>query len=208
MLPESARDLISEFRNFPTVGARTATRFVLHLIKLPEADFERFISQLSQIQHKIKLCQFCFKPYQPNGQLGKLCELCSNKSREQNQLCVVEKETDLEALENTKSYRGLYFILGGLVNRLRKEDLRALRVRELKARLAAPTKFGLGKGKFSEIILAINPTSEGEATSLYLEREFKVTGIKITRLGRGLPTGGELEYADEETILSALQSRR
>jgi recombination protein RecR len=120
----------------------------------------------------------------------------------------VEKEADLSALEATKKYSGLYFILGGTICRLKKEELRQLRVRELIERLKNPEKFGLAKTQLEEIILATNPTTEGEVTELYLQRLLKPLEIKITRLGRGLPIGGELEYADEETVGNALEGRK
>jgi recombination protein RecR len=113
----------------------------------------------------------------------------------------VSNETDLEALEKTKKYQGLYFILGGTVSRLKKADIEKLKIKELEKRLR-------NSQEIKEIILALNPTTEGEATTLYLERLLKPLNKKITRLGRGLPLGGELEYADEETLTSALESRK
>lgn len=123
-------------------------------------------------------------------------------------LCVVEKESDLEALEATRAYRGLYFVLGGTVGMLRKVDMRHLRMDELKERIADPKKFGIAGTGFSEAILAMNLTTEGEATALYLERVFGPLNIKTTRLGRGLPVGGELEYSDSETLKQSLENRR
>lgn len=137
-----------------------------------------------------------------------MCSVCSDPKRDKTMLCVVEKETDLPALEKTKKYKGLYFVLGGNVSRLRKKDIESLRVKELKNRVLHPNKFGVATPKFEELIIATNATTEGEATALYLQRELKYLGIKITRLGRGLPVGGELEYADEETLGGALDNRR
>ena len=114
---------------------------------------------------------------------------------------MVEKETDLIPIEKTKKYQGLYFILGGTVSTLKKADIEKLRIKELEERVKSHPEI-------KEIIIAINPTTEGEVTALYLERTLKPLNKKITRLGRGLPTGGELEYADEETLSSALESRR
>ena len=116
-------------------------------------------------------------------------------------LCIIEKETDLLVIEKTKKYKGLYFILGGTVSTFKKADVEKLRTKELEERVK-------NHPEIKEIIIATNPTTEGEATALYLERLLKSFNKKITRLGRGLPVGGELEYADEETLSSALESRR
>jgi len=114
----------------------------------------------------------------------------------------------LDSIERTKRYKGLYFILGGTVSRLKREDIKKLKIEELLDKIKNPQKFGIQTPKFEEIILAINPTTEGEATILYLQRKLKPSGIKITRLGRGLPTGSELEYADKETLESAFEGRK
>ena len=116
-------------------------------------------------------------------------------------MCVVANETDLEAIEKIKKYKGFYFILGGTVSALKKTDIEKLRIRELEERIKNRTEIG-------EIILALNSTSEGEATALYLERLLKPLNKKLSRLGRGLPVGGELEYADEETLSSAFEGRK
>ena len=123
-------------------------------------------------------------------------------------LCIVEKESDLEALEKTKNYEGVYFILGDAMNAVRKDDIKNIRRDELRERVEKPKNFGLETSGFEEIIIATNPTTEGEATALYIERLLGALGVKTTRLGRGLPVGGELEYTDEETLRSALEGRR
>ena len=152
----------------------------------------------------MKLCAFCFNPFNSGVEL---CAVCKDPMRDKSILCVVEKEEDLATLEQTKTFQGLYFILGGTVGNLRKEDLQNLRTEELKARIEHPETFGV-QASFQEIILALNPTTEGEATALYLERELKYAKVKLTRLGRGLPIGGELEYADAETLRQSLENRR
>ena len=133
-------------------------------------------------------------------------------------LCIVERETDLLSLEKIKKYKGLYFILGGTVSTLKENDIKKIRMEELADRIKNPSNFIKNSSGFEEIILATNPTIEGQATALYIERLLKplkaggggdpVKSIKITRLARGLPTGGELEYADEETLSSALEGRK
>jgi len=198
MYSPSIQKLIKLFAKFPTVGPRTAARFVFYLLKLSPKETSELLEAVSELKTKVRLCSFCFKPFESETDL---CEICSAVNRDKTLLCIVEKETDLETLEKTKKYKGLYFILGGTVSRLRKKDVEQLRLKELKER----------SQKAKEIIIAINPTTEGEATALYLERWLKKnlpSGRKITKLGRGLPVGSELEYADEETLSSALESRR
>lgn len=198
----SIEKLIEKFSKFPTIGPRTAARFVFYLIKLPKEEIEELIKSISELREKVKLCSFCFKPFEPSPGDPELCEICSNPSRDKSLLGVVEKETDLETIEKTKKYQGLYFILGGTVSKLKKTDIKNLRTEELLERAKKP--------EIKEIIIAVNPTPEGEATALYLERLLKnlPAGRRITRLGRGLPVGGELEYADPETLSSALEGRK
>jgi len=220
MYPPIIQKLIELFSKFPTVGPRTAARFVFYLIKSPKEKVDQLLEAVSELKEKIKSCSFCFDQFEPSttsgqGGKGNLCKICSNPIRDKNLLCIVEKETDLASIENTKKYKGLYFVLGGTVSSLRKSDIEKLRIKELRERIKNPSDFGISTNQFQEIILAINPTTEGEATSLYLERELKPLAcgeqgrtIKITRLGRGLPVGGELEYADEETLRSAFEGRK
>ena len=227
--------LIEHFSRFPTVGPRTAARFVFYLLKTDEREVENLTSLIVQLKKKIKFCFFCFNHFEPSfaptfakapavakalagrsadkkTSAGKgpknLCPICQSPSREKSLLCIVEKESDLVSLEKTKKYKGLYFILGGSISGIRKKDFEKLRTNELQDRIKNPAKFGLKDADFQEIILAVNLTTEGEATVLYLERKLKSLNKKITRLGRGLPVGGELEYADEETLSSALEGRK
>ena len=198
MYPPSIQKLIDLFSKFPTVGPRTAARFVFYLLKLSKEEIENLTGTISDLKSAIKICPLCFNPFQSEG---KLCQICANPSRNKSLLCVVEKETDLISIEKTKKYNGPYFILGGTVSTLKKTDLEKLRTKELEERVK-------NHPEIKEIIIATNPTTEGEATALYLERLLKPLAKKITRLGRGLPVGGELEYADEETLSSALEGRR
>lgn len=205
MYPKTIQKLIELFSKFPTIGPRTAARFVFYLIQKPKKELEEFLSAVSNLEKNVRICSFCFNPFEDEGEL---CSVCSNPSRDKSLICVVEKEIDLISIEKTKKYNGLYFILGGTVSKLKKEDIEKLRTKELDARIKNPEKFGISGSQFKEIIIATNLTTEGEATSLYLERLLKPVGKKITRLGRGLPVGGELEYADEDTLSSALERRR
>ncbi|MDD5145389.1 MAG: recombination mediator RecR [Candidatus Pacebacteria bacterium] len=201
MYSKSVQKLIDIFSKFPTIGPRTAARFVFYLIDLKDEELDEILNSISAVKRNIKICISCFNPFE--GQ-GMLCEICVNPSRDKSLLCIVAKETDLNSLEKTKKYKGLYFILGGTVSALKKAEVEKLRIKELVAKIK-------NQPEISEIILALNSNSEGEATTLYLERLLKPyisTNKKITRLGRGLPVGGELEYADEETLSSALESRK
>ena len=197
--------LIDLFSKFPTVGPKTAARFVFYLIRASKEEVDEITKAISELKEKIKTCSFCFDHSEKDQDL---CEICSNPSRDKTILCVVEKETDLSSIEDTKKYKGLYFILGGTLSGLKKTDVKKLKVKELKERIQNPFSFGITTPKFNEIILALNPTPEGEATVLYLERELKPLDIKITHLAKGLPSGGELEYADEETLSSAFEGRK
>ena len=197
MYPKTIQKLIELFSKFPTVGQRTATRFVFYLIKRDKKEIEELSKAILDLKEKIKFCKDCFKPFEGEGEI---CEICSDKTRDKSLLCVVEKEIDLEAIEKTKKYKGLYFVLGGPVSAIKKEELKKLRIKELEERVRDK--------KIREIIIATSLTTEGEALALFLERKLKNSGKKITRLGRGLPTGGELEYADEETLGAAFESRK
>ncbi len=206
---DSIDKLINIFKKFPTVGSRTAGRFVYYLMKLPKERIDELTSAIIELKNKIKLCQLCFNPFEPFDTAqgkgnGLLCPICQNPSRNKNLLCIVEKETDLLSIESTKKYNGLYFILGGTVATMRKEDMSQLRIEELKKRIRG--------NNFSEIIVALNPTPEGRTTSVLVESTIKEVNpspaFKITHLAKGIPVGGELEYADEETLESALEGRK
>jgi len=198
MYPKSIQKLIELFSKFPTVGPRTASRFVFYLIKLNQEKFDELLSSVADLRKAIKICSSCFNPFEALDDEN-LCPICKDISRDKTLLCIVEKEIDLVSIENTKKYKGLYFILGGTIN-LKKSYKNIIRIEELKQRIE--------NDNFQEIIIATNPTTEGEATALFIKREVKPFNIKITRLGRGLPVGGELEYADEETLSSAFEGRK
>ncbi|PIP23960.1 MAG: recombination protein RecR [Candidatus Nealsonbacteria bacterium CG_4_10_14_0_2_um_filter_38_17] len=205
MYSKSIQKLIDLFSKFPTVGPRAASRFVFYLLGASNDEIEELAKTILNLKNSVKICRFCFKPFESDKEL---CEICSNNARDKKLFCIVANETDLVAIEKTKKYKGLYFILGGTVSKLKKEDIEGLRIAELIARIKDPAEFGITNAEFNEIIIATNPTADGETTALYLERVLKPLNKKITRLGRGLPVGGELEYADEETLSSALEGRK
>ena len=207
---DSIEKLKNIFRDFPTVGPRTAGRFVYYLMKLPKEKIDELTNAIQELKNRIKLCQLCFQPFETSGDpmSANLCAICADSRRDKNLLCIVEKESDLLSIESTKKYSGLYFILGGTVAMMRKEDIGKLRIEELKKRLVG--------ANFSEIIVALNPTPEGRATSVLVEQTIKEIfqsgpkgyPFKITHLAKGIPVGGEMEYADEETLQNALEGRK
>lgn len=197
MLPKTIQKLINIFINFPGIGQRQATRFVFYLINQPKEIIDDFIKSIQELQKKIKLCQNCYYIAENN-----LCSFCSDVKRNKNLICVVEKETDVIALEKTKQYNGVYFVLGGTIfsdSPIIKERLN---------RLIEKVKNIYTKNNSLEIILAINPTTSGETTMLYLEKQLKSFNIKVSRLAKGLPIGGSMEYADEITLTNALLNRK
>ena len=207
MYSPTIEKLIELLGELPAIGPKSAARIVFYLLKRPRTEIDNIINSFSELKKTVKLCFFCQNPFEPEkGET--ICKICSNSRRDKTKLCIVEKEADLDLLEKTKKYQGLYFILGGFLTPLRRKETEKLIVENLLKRIKSPDHFGLINTNFQEIILAISYTTEGEATSLYLERVLKPLNLKITRLGQGLPIGGEIEYADEETLSSALESRK
>lgn len=205
---DAIKKLTDLFAKFPTIGQRTASRFVFYLISLPKERVQELANALLDITNNVSFCQFCFNPHELKAPL---CDICQTATRNRLILCIVEKETDLLAIEKTKRYKGLYFIIGNSLPLFKHQDPNALRLPELSQRLKNPKKFGLDTPAFTEIIIALNPTPEGKATSLLVERTLKEvlpSTTKITHLAKGIPVGGELEYADEETLESAFEGRR
>ena len=215
MYPPPIQKVIDLFSKFPTIGPRTASRFVFYLIKMPQEGFNDLINSLKTLKESIKICGFCFNPFSPSLPEENICPICKDLGREKNLLCLVEKETDLISIEKTKKYKGLYFIIGEAASVLKKDFEEKIRIKELEERIKEPEKFGIVGTGFKEIIIAINPTPEGETTTLFLDRKLKSLAMpdgkllpKISRLARGLPAGGELEYADQETLGSAFEGRK
>ncbi len=185
---DSIKKLQQLFSRFPTIGSRTAGRFVFYLVRQPQETIDELILALQELKNNVKLCADCFEPYESEGSL---CEICNSITRNKQQLCIIDKEADLLTIEATKRYQGLYFILAGT------------RFEALKSRII--------KSNFTEIILALNPTPEGKTARALVERMLKEipnSTFKITRLAQGLPVGGELEYADDETLESAFEGRK
>lgn len=193
-LPSSIEKLINEFAKLPGIGQKTASRLAFYLLKKSDLDVELFSEAVAGLKKGVVFCSVCHNMAEKDP-----CDVCSDSTRDRSLLCVVEEPLDAQALDATGAYKGLYHILGGVLNPLEGIGPENLNVDSLMARLK--------KGGINEVIIATNPSLEGETTAMHLQRLIKPTGIKITRLARGLPIGGDLEYADEITITRALQGR-
>lgn len=192
--------LIEELEKLPGIGPKSSQRLAFHLIKQPEAAITTLANTLLDAKRQVRFCSQC-----QNLSAEDPCELCLNPSRQRHVLCVVAEPRDLVALERTREYKGLYHVLGGLLSPLDGVGPEQLKIRELLARLQSSSS---DAGEVEEVILAINPSVEGEATSLYLARLLKPAGLKVTRIAFGLPMGSDLEFADEMTLVRAMEGRR
>ena len=205
MTDSKFKKTVKMFQKLPGVGPRQAARFVLALLEKPESELQELGTSLYNLKEDIKLCPECFN-LSDNG----LCVVCSSHNRDKTKVLVIEKVTDLDSIEKTGLYKGLYHVLGGSINPLDGVLPEHLRIEELKQR-AGKLANGLPAqaGSDLELILATNPNTAGETTALYLKDLFSSEKkIKLTRLGRGLASGSHLEYADEMTIRNALDSRK
>lgn len=196
MLPKSIQNLISELSRFPSVGPRTAARYVFWLLKQPNAEVERLGETIKNLKSQLRLCKICF-----NYSDQEFCSICADTKRDRGTICLVEDPLDIPPLERTNKYTGVYHVLGGLINPQKDIGPENLRVKELMRRIQNPD------APAKEIIIALNPTTYGDATSLHLANLLKSVPIKTTRLARGLPTGADMEYADEITLSQALDNR-
>lgn len=191
--------LAEYFREFPGIGPRQAKRFVYFLLTRNNSYLDELSRLILEIKKNIKVCTSCFRFFQSND--GSLCNICNNQNRNQSELMIVSRDNDFEAIEKSKTYDGLYFILGGNIPILDREPEKKVRLKELDEKIK--------KNNFKEIILSLDATAEGEHTSDYLKQHIKSldSEIKISILGRGLSTGSELEYSDSDTIKNALKNR-
>ncbi len=186
--------LIECFQKLPSIGPKTAARLALHIVKMPESEVNHFAQSLIDAKTQIHYCENCF-----NMSATSPCEICSDKTRNKETICVVAETKDLMAVEKTNEYNGVYHVLQGLISPIDGIGPDDIRIKELLYRIT--------QNNVKEIILALNPSVEGEATSLYLTKLIKPFNIKITRIAFGLPMGSELEYADEMTLARAIEGR-
>ncbi|AUN12817.1 DNA repair and recombination protein [[Clostridium] sordellii] len=187
--------LIEEFSKLPGVGRKTAQRLAFHVINMNMNDVEALSKAIVEAKKEIKYCSICYNITDKDP-----CSMCSNKNRDSSVICVVEDPRDVAAMERTKEFNGQYHVLNGVISPMDGIGPDMIRIKELIQRL--------GNQDVREIIMATNPTIEGEATAMYIARLLKPMGIKVTRIAHGLPVGGDLEYADEVTISKALEGRR
>lgn len=202
MLPLSLQELKQHFAKYPGVGPRQAERYAFFVLKQPKEEREALITALTKLNN-VQLCKQCFLPTERNEK--GLCSICADPKRAQALICVVEKESDALNMEKAKAHEGTYHVLGENISPLGKSELAKGRLKALLTRIN-----DLKKSEKKEVILALNNTREGNFTSLYAQELFKkkeLPNTRITRLGRGLATGSELEYADEETLRHALKGR-
>ncbi len=184
---------IAALTKLPGLGRKSAQRLVFFLLKVPRAEVDALAAALIALKEKVRSCSQCYNITESDP-----CPICANPQRERRLLCVVEEASDVMALEKTGEYRGLYHVLGGALSPLDGIGPDNLKVRELVARLQCG---------IAEVILATNPTAEGEATAIYLANLLRPLGPRLTRIARGIPVGGDLEYADEITLTRALEGR-
>jgi len=192
---KSVEKLINEFRKLPAIGPKSARRIVYYLLKLPPRQIEDFARSLIEMKEKVKFCSLCHNLSEED-----ICHICRDGSRDQEKICIVEEVGDVTILEKTGRYRGLYHVLGGLLSPIDNIGPAELRIPGLMERIK--------KNRVSEVIIALNPTVEGESTAMYIKKMVTPLGAKSTMLASGLPVGGDLEYADEITIGRALTDRR
>jgi len=192
---KSVENLINEFRKLPGIGPKSAKRIVFFLLKLPHSDIVEFSKNLIEMKEKVKFCSQCFNLTEED-----ICHICRDQSRDRKKICIVEEVSDAIIIEKTGEYKGLYHILGGLLSPIENVGPDEIRVPRLLERVKA--------NNVEEVIIALNPTVEGESTAMYLKKILVPLRVKVTKLASGLPVGGDLEYADEITIGRAISDRR
>ncbi len=220
---EAVEVLVEQFTKLPTVGRKTAHRLVAYILKMPREEVVELAKALVAVKDKVKQCRTCYNVTDTD-----LCPICQSHKRDKSQICVVEEPNDVVAIERTNEYAGVYHVLGGVISPLDGIGPEDLRVRELVARLQdvsvgldmeehtdipsgttghSELDGQLERKPVQEIILAMNPNVEGDTTAYYLSQLLKPFNVKITRIARGLPIGGDLEYADEATLSRAIEGR-
>jgi recombination protein RecR len=195
MYAETLNQLIAELQRMPGIGPKSAQRLAFFILQSSRRDVDRLVEALRDAKLKLKHCTTCFNITDVDP-----CKICADQARTQGMLCVVAEPKDLVAIERSREYNGKYHVLGGLISPLDGIGPENLRIKEMLQRL--------DKEKFTEVVLAISPTTEGEATNIYLTRLVKPLGVKLTRVAYGLPIGADMDYADEATLSQAFEGRR
>lgn len=187
--------LVGELEKLPGIGPKSAQRLAFHILRTSEDEARRLAEAITHVKSQIKLCPVCF-----NFTDKEVCDICSDVKRDRALLCVVAEPRDLVAMEKTNEFRGMYHVLGGVISPMDGIGPEMLKVRELISRIS--------KDGVKEVVLATNPTIEGDTTAMYLAELIKPFGVKVTRIAHGMPVGGDLDYADQATLIQALQWRR
>ncbi len=200
ILAKPIKRLIEAFERLPGVGPKTAARLTFYLLHVPQSELDEFAEATKNLKLKTVLCSICLNVAEKDP-----CPICSDTSRDKGLICVVEQPLDVLALEKAGDYKGVYHVLHGAINPLQNIGPDELHMKELFERVKGQESAGV-----KEVILAMNPNMEGEATAMYIAKQLKTENLKlkITRLGQGLPTGGDIEYADEVTLSRAMEGRR
>ena len=193
-LPDSLQRLVEQFQRLPGIGAKGAQRLAFHVLKTPREDAERLIEAIRDVKDRVTYCSTCNNITDTDP-----CAICLNGARDQRMICVVEEPQNVSVIEKTRNFKGAYHVLMGALSPLHGVGPDDLKIKGLLARVASGV---------DEVILATNPTVEGEATALYLARLLKPLGVKVTRIAMGIPVGSDLEYADEVTMSRAMDGRR
>ena len=192
---ELVQQLVSELKKFPGIGPRSSERILFYLLKAEKTDITLLSDLLKEVKEKVFFCEICNNLAEEN-----ICHICKDEEREQEIVCVVEEPKDVIFLERCGTFKGLYHVLLGALSPLSGIGPKELKVKELEMRLT--------EGKIKEIIIATNFNNDGEATALYLKKKLAPYGVKLTRIARGVPTGSNLEYVDEDTLSCAMNGRR
>jgi recombination protein RecR len=187
--------LVGELERLPGIGPKSAQRLAFHILRSSDEEARRLAESIAEVKSSITLCPVCF-----NFTDKEVCEICRDPKRDRTQICVVAEPRDLVAMEKTNEFKGLYHVLGGVISPMDGVSAEMLKVRELVQRLS--------QDDVKEVIIATNPTIEGDTTAMYLARLIKEFGIKVTRIAHGMPVGGDLDYADQATLIQALEWRR
>jgi len=195
MYSESVQKLIKEFEKFPGIGHKTAVRLAFYVLEEDEKFAKEMAEAIIEAKSKVKFCSTCFNLTDTDP-----CTICSNTKRDKELLCVVEDVKDVVAMEKTHEFKGMYHVLHGAISPMNNVSAADIKIKELVSRLS--------NTEIKEVIVATNPTIEGEATAMYISRLLKPLGIKVTRIAHGIPVGGDLEYTDEITLIKALEGRR
>jgi len=195
-IPKAIQNLIESFEKLPGIGSKTAQRLTFYLLHVPQGELDGFANSIQNLKKGTIICSVCFSDSESDP-----CSICANSGRDKSIICVVEEPLDVLALEKNGRYKGVYHVLHGKIDPLNNIGPEELYISQLVSRASGP--------EVKEIILATNPTMEGEATAMYISRQIKNQNpkVKITRIGRGLPTGADLEYADELTLQRAMEGR-